>query len=325
MISFIVIGRNEGSKLTNCINSIYKTISNNNVTNFEVIYVDSNSNDDSIKRALNFTNLKVYKIIGHFNSAIARNIGAKESIGSTLFFIDGDMELIPDFLCKVYDISQQSLLYDFVSGNLINYYYNYSGTLLKKENLNEFPLNDKIEYSTGGVFLIKREIWFRVNGMKNKMKRSQDLDLGLRLAKINIPLVRKKDIIVIHHTISYIDNMRLWILFFSGANQYRIILLRENFFNIHEWKLFLRGNYTFLLMIFLLLNCYLFHNIQLFFIYFVIVGLRLIKKEKNINFSLLNQFINIILYEFLFIFTFLFYYPKNYSLSYIRIQNINGD
>ena len=50
MISFIVIGRNEGWKLTKCFESIYDTINYNKLINYEIIYVDSASTDDSIDR-----------------------------------------------------------------------------------------------------------------------------------------------------------------------------------------------------------------------------------------------------------------------------------
>ena len=103
MISFIVIGRNEGWKLTKCFESIYDTINYNKLINYEIIYVDSASTDDSIDRAKNFNEVKIYIITGKFNAAIARNIGAKEAKGDVFFFIDGDMEILPDFLPLVYN------------------------------------------------------------------------------------------------------------------------------------------------------------------------------------------------------------------------------
>ena len=50
----------------------------------------------------NFNEVKIYIITGKFNAAIARNIGAKEAKGD-VFFIDGDMEILPDFLPLVYN------------------------------------------------------------------------------------------------------------------------------------------------------------------------------------------------------------------------------
>ena len=97
MISFIVIGKNEGWRLTNCLDSILIFISNENITDFEIIYVDSNSTDDSIQRARAYRAVKVYLITGNCNSAIARNVGAQQAKYNILFFLDGDMELLPEF------------------------------------------------------------------------------------------------------------------------------------------------------------------------------------------------------------------------------------
>ena len=101
-ISFIVIGRNEGWKLTRCLKSIIELIKHNNLSSYEIIYVDSNSTDDSIRVAMSFNDINVFRISGIFNAAIARNIGARESTGDVLFFIDGDMELNKEFLPSVY-------------------------------------------------------------------------------------------------------------------------------------------------------------------------------------------------------------------------------
>ncbi len=53
-ISFIIIGRNEGWKLTKCLESVMRAIKFNRLSNYEVFYVDSKSTDDSIHRAKRF-------------------------------------------------------------------------------------------------------------------------------------------------------------------------------------------------------------------------------------------------------------------------------
>ena len=89
MISFIIIGRNEGWKLKKCILSVITTIQVNKLQKYDIIYVDSKSSDNSIEIAKEFKQVKVYKITGDTNAAIARNIGASEAKGEYFFFIDG--------------------------------------------------------------------------------------------------------------------------------------------------------------------------------------------------------------------------------------------
>ena len=190
MISFIVIGRNEGWKLTKCFESIIKTIAYNHLEHYEIIYVDSISKDDSIERVRDFKNTKIFQLKGDCNAAIARNVGAKESKGDVLFFIDGDMEIIPNQFRYFYTESD-GLTYSFVTGNWYNYYYNQNWKFLKKDSVS-MKVKDTKESTTGGLFLIERSIWNLVGGMRNEFERSQDIDFALRLAKKNILLLKKK-------------------------------------------------------------------------------------------------------------------------------------
>mgnify|MGYP006421862937 CR=1 FL=1 len=278
MISFIVIGRNEGWKLTKCFKSIFTTIKQNCLSGVEIIYIDSHSTDDSLFRSKRFKTIKIFTITGKCNAAIARNIGVKESVGDYLFFIDGDMEINPDFLPLVYN-EKNGLLYNFVSGNWINYEYNDKWSKISKSTRKNIKV-DSFEFTTGGIFLIKRNLWFMAGGMKSKLNRSQDIDFGLRLAKKGFLLTRKKEIIAIHHTIPYNEKKRKWQLLLSGALFYKIVLLRDNFFNKYQWKLFLRENYTFLTLLVLCSISMITLNIYFLLIYFSVIFCRILLGKK---------------------------------------------
>ena len=76
MIGFIIIGKNEGQKLVRCINSIVKTVEENNIGDYDIIYVDSKSTDNSIElvKGLN-EKVKIFRVTGKSSPAIGRNIG----------------------------------------------------------------------------------------------------------------------------------------------------------------------------------------------------------------------------------------------------------
>jgi glycosyltransferase involved in cell wall biosynthesis len=122
MISFIVIGRNEGWKLTKCLESVFQTIKQNALSKYEVIYVDSKSTDDSIVRAKRFEETKIFQLTGDFNAAIARNIAANNSSGEILFFLDGNIELKP-FNFQIITDDYYQLKYNYLVGFLddVNY------------------------------------------------------------------------------------------------------------------------------------------------------------------------------------------------------------
>ena len=123
MTGFIIIGKNEGTKLVRCIHSILKTIEEDNIGDYEIVYVDSNSSDGSVELVKDIKgNIKIYGITGKASPAIGRNIGAAESNADLFCFMDGDMELVGDFLPKVMD-ETGGMRYPFVSGQFENVYY----------------------------------------------------------------------------------------------------------------------------------------------------------------------------------------------------------
>src|SRR5690606_12871289 len=122
MISFIVIGKNVEYTITKCLDSIINSVKKNEIDIYEIIYIDSNSTDNSIRLVQSYRNVTSIILSNKPNAAIARNLGFKKSTGSELIFIDGDMELVADFLPEILDENHQ-LKYDFVSGDLINYFY----------------------------------------------------------------------------------------------------------------------------------------------------------------------------------------------------------
>ena len=321
MISFIVIGKNEGWKLKKCFQSIFDTIKYNNLAKYEVIYVDSNSTDNSIEIAKSFKKIEVYQITGICNAAIGRNIGAKESKGDTLFFIDGDMEIMPEFLPLVYS-EEKGLIDNFVSGNLVNYYYNYSGKLLIKQDECKIKEKDSIEKVVGGLFLINRKVWENVGGMNHVFKRSQDIDLGLRLSKRNIFLLRKKVVAAKHHTIAYTDKNRMWKDFFSLNHLYGTSLLyRKHIFNKHMYHRFIRNDYTSILLMLIIIITLFSHKLYFMPFYFGIALIRSIINMRSDVFQIPSRFIYLILRDISLWFGLIFFWPK--EIENIEYQKIN--
>ena len=318
MISFIVIGRNEGWKLLKCLESIFLTIKYNNLKNFEVIYIDSNSTDNSLEKVKEFSNTKIFKITSNYNAAIARNIGANESLGDFLFFIDGDMEINKNTFSLLYN-EKDGIKYDFCSGNFINYNYSNSGELLS-QSYYKIMESDQLEYNTGGLFMIKKSVWIMANGMKNKLKRSQDWDLSFRLAKKGYLLNRIKETLAIHHMVPYNDLNRIWKMFFNGDNYYRIVILREGFFNIFQLKHFFRINYTFLFLFLAILLSIILHNTYLLILYLGLIIFRSVLRNPSSFLVLLSDILIRFMYEISIPIAFVFFWPNDHDFKYERVN-----
>jgi glycosyltransferase involved in cell wall biosynthesis len=329
MISYIIIGRNEGWKLTKCLHSIFETIAYNNLEEAEVIYVDSKSNDDSIVRAKAFEKVKIFQITGECNAAIARNIGAKEAKGNILVFVDADMEVLPNFFKQVI-LSDTTLRHPFITGHIKDYLYDKDDSFLGTNNRTfKKELPNRIENidTCGGIFLLERETWEKISGMNTKYTRSQDLDFSLRLKKENIALIRYPIIIVKHHTIDYNNHNRMWRNLRNGYHLYPPLLYRDHFFEFPMIKRALRVNYSsIILMAAGLLS--LFMKTPIFFVgYFFVLFLKIFKNtvDVNINKNKFVYFIERILFQInvdlLFWVGIVLFHPARKKEAYIKIAN----
>ena len=318
MVSFIVIGKNEELNIKNCIDSIYKTIAYSRINNYEIIYVDSKSTDNSVLSVKEFKETKIYLLTGDTNAAIARNVGAKESCGDILFFVDGDMELIPEFIKKVYENNQ--LIHPFISGNLINYFYDKESKLVEKQNYYNLS-QDTCKGTGGGVFLINRGVWNKAKGMRVFFRIGEDLDLGYRLNKKNIKFCRKKDSIAIHHT-SVISNFQKWENLLNGNELFgRSFLYRKNIWNKYIHYRFFRSEYSLVLLLISMVSFFLFNYWELILPYILILILKAIKLSRIDIINILNDCLYFIVRDISTFFGLFLFFPKqDINVKYIKLK-----
>lgn len=303
MISFIIIGKNEGWRLEKCLQSIVSIVKQDKIVDYEIIYVDSRSTDNSIELAKQY-GAKAFLITGECNAAIARNIGAKEAIGDILFFIDGDMELFSGFLPKV--LTQDGRLeYPFISGIFNDIVHDLEWNYLHITRRHKLQKGDadSIETTTGGLFLINHSLWNEVGGMDTRFKRSQDYELGLRLSQMGYPLHRKAILLANHYMRQYSmrDDYVINV-------KYTALLLRKHWNNVNYLKIFVKQQYTTLVLLLsialtILSPCFLFlYIITIFY--------------KNVKQNNLLRWWKPIVRDCVLLWTLLFFVPNEYGLNY---------
>lgn len=309
MISFIVIGKNEGERLVKSLLSLKIIVKEDNLSDYEILYVDSKSSDSSIGVAKNL-GARTYQIEGECNAAIARCIGALEAKGDILFFLDGDMEIVPGFIPQIIN-EKGKMVYPFVSGIFDDIIYdkNWNYILTSRRFSLKEGEHDAVQNTTGGLFVIEKRLWLEVGGMDTRFVKSQDLDLGLRLAKMGFPLHRKAILAAKHHMISYFRRGML-----IGNKKYSALLFRRHLFNPHYYETFIRGQYTTIaLVISLILSlltpfAFVFYG---FSVIYQIVRVRML--DKSLHLELLYR---IPISDIAFIWYVLTYYPKKKELKY---------
>jgi glycosyltransferase involved in cell wall biosynthesis len=280
------------------------------IKSYELIYVDSRSSDRSIEVVSRFPEVKIFSITGECNAAIARNIGAIEATGPTLFFIDADMELNSTFLDNLFN-EDNNLKHDVVTGKVID-------VVDDKVTPRKHVGGDK--FLSWGVFLIKRSIWQQVNGMTTKYKTGEDPDLGLRLSRKRVSFYFKPETIVKHYMVHYLDRRRVWKrLIDKSSFYYRCVLYRDHIFNSNMYRLLYTFDKTFLIFLLSCIFSVLFPVYLPIFalLYFAAILVRSIKQEKIL---LVPEFvIYFALFDFLnTVYLFLFY-PKAHKISYTTI------
>lgn len=95
-LSIVVIGRNEGHRLVDCLVSISRA--NLGGLSHEVIYVDSNSTDGSPAQAAALGAQVIAVQPARPCAAVGRNAGWRAARGQLILFLDGDTLLDPDFI-----------------------------------------------------------------------------------------------------------------------------------------------------------------------------------------------------------------------------------
>jgi glycosyltransferase involved in cell wall biosynthesis len=108
LVSVVIIGKNEKDTIDKCILSIF----NQSYPNFEIIYVDDKSTDNTLEKAQRLNNIldskkncKRYLTLSvetNFPSK-NRNIGLKASKGGIIAFIDGDCIAEHDWLTNLHE------------------------------------------------------------------------------------------------------------------------------------------------------------------------------------------------------------------------------
>lgn len=95
LLSVVVIGRNEGARLTRCLQSV--ALLRGVPGEIEVIYADSNSSDGSPARAREMGAIVLEVKPTQPTAAIGRNAGWRAARGEYVLFLDGDTIVHPDF------------------------------------------------------------------------------------------------------------------------------------------------------------------------------------------------------------------------------------
>jgi glycosyltransferase involved in cell wall biosynthesis len=183
-VAVVVIGRNEGARLTRCLDSVTESCRGSCAA--EVIYVDSASSDDSLERASR-AGARVLSLAGSPTTAArGRNAGWRSTPAAFVLFLDGDTVLDPGFLPRALaefadprvavvwghrrEIAPQSSLYNRVLD--LDWIY--------APGLTEF---------CGGDALMRRDVLLEVGGYDEQLIAGEEPELCRRMRTLGYQIL----------------------------------------------------------------------------------------------------------------------------------------
>jgi glycosyltransferase involved in cell wall biosynthesis len=204
-LSIIIVTRNEEKNIERTINSVIDLVNSIN-KNIEIIIVDSNSNDNTIEIIKKYMKNKLIKLFvinkestAYMTASMGRYIGAIEAAYDNLLFIDGDMELIENWIERAFLILEKNKNIDGLVGIRDDIYVkNNSIESIRKNGNNIFKIKECDEF--GGALLIKKEALIKSGNYNPFLKINEEKDLYARIKKNNFKIIEIPYKMVNHYT-----------------------------------------------------------------------------------------------------------------------------
>lgn len=181
-VGIVVIGRNEGERLIDCLKSVRGM-------GCPLVYVDSGSADRSAMRAREFCETVVELDPGRaFSAARARNEGFAALMGTHpalefVQFVDGDCTLLPGWLERACESIDADGTRAVVIGRLVERrpdasIYNHLCALEWKSPDGELGNSGML----GGIMFVRTSVFARLNGFNEDVIAGEDSEFAVRVA-----------------------------------------------------------------------------------------------------------------------------------------------
>jgi len=178
MISVITPTYNRAHLLPRLVNSVI----NQTFKDWELIIVDDGSTDNTAEFIQPFLKDTRIKYIKKDNSGAAhtRNVGVDNSKGEYITFLDSDDEAKPEWLKEIIkEVNKSNPQLICCGCDLIDNHGNLTKINLPISHTELFGMQDYL--MTGGVYIVKREIFNDIGGFDNELTSGQHYELSFRL------------------------------------------------------------------------------------------------------------------------------------------------
>ncbi|MEE9391163.1 MAG: glycosyltransferase [Planctomycetota bacterium] len=199
----VVIGRNEGERLVRCLRSVL-------VLRVPIIYVDSNSEDQSVERAADM-GVTSHRLSANPNAAKARNAGFEKlmSDGSPLEFIqfvDGDCELSEDWPVQALQCFDEEPNVAIICGRLRE--RDPTSSVFNRLADIEWDRPAGVIRSCGGIFMVRSSVFRSIGGFNSNTPAGEEPELCMRIRDAGHKIQRLEAMMASHD--SAMHSFRQW-------------------------------------------------------------------------------------------------------------------
>jgi len=148
---------------------------------YEIIVVDSNSKDRTVKIAKKFADRVI--VVKKRGVSVGRNIGARIARGDVLMFVDADTMLLPNVISKVVKYLKRKhvvgVIVPIIGDDLTKNVFYFTGSWI-------YYLLTKVKLQPvyAVCFACKKDAFFKVGGFDERLRVAEDIELGSRLKKL---------------------------------------------------------------------------------------------------------------------------------------------
>lgn len=188
-LSVVIIARNEAGNIARTIEAVLHGVVHYPGT--EILLVDSASTDKTVEIARLYPiNIVRLKPDWYLSASAGRYIGTCRTRGKYILYLDGDMELDPDWLCDAISYAAENPQTAVIGGYLRNVYLK-KGLIIGEEDELRDPQNRILEVQfIGGAMLCRRSAVIACGGFHPFISGDEEVDFCMRIRQAAYKVVR---------------------------------------------------------------------------------------------------------------------------------------
>jgi cellulose synthase/poly-beta-1,6-N-acetylglucosamine synthase-like glycosyltransferase len=191
-----VIARNEGSRIRQCLESVFEAIGS---LSSEVLLVDSGSTDDTVQIARGFA-VQILTVDrgAPLHPAASRHVGYKSSRGRLMLFMDGDSTLYKEWIPTAVEAFDEPRLAGFAGARQEILVGKDGQHVRSRDRYADRPGEDISALYLGGPAAYRRTVFDEVGGFNPFMYVQEEQELGARIRAAGYLLKRSKSMMTTH-------------------------------------------------------------------------------------------------------------------------------